>query len=196
MRYRLRELSPAADVSTTRRPFGAGVAQLAERQPSKLDVAGSNPVSRSNPSLFRLFRRVPRTPKPQTFALPGVPVRGFSLTVATSALVLGCGLLPGPTHDSSPSGAMAHVGQDLGDVHFTGPNDTCVPLHWVTGVIVPGRSGEATIREDDGDVRQLTWGSHNPAAVDWNRRYTIGGIWFNTSDNLWACGGADSVIPQ
>ena len=29
---------------------GAGVAQLVERQPSKLDVAGSNPVSRSNSS--------------------------------------------------------------------------------------------------------------------------------------------------
>ena len=27
----------------------AGVAQLAERQPSKLNVAGSNPVSRSTP---------------------------------------------------------------------------------------------------------------------------------------------------
>ncbi len=29
---------------------GAGVAQLVERQPSKLDVAGSNPVSRSKSS--------------------------------------------------------------------------------------------------------------------------------------------------
>ena len=28
---------------------GAGVAQLAERDPSKVDVAGSNPVSRSTP---------------------------------------------------------------------------------------------------------------------------------------------------
>ena len=52
VRYRLRELSSAPDVPTTVGPIGAGVAQLAERQPSKLDVAGSNPVSRSTlPSL-------------------------------------------------------------------------------------------------------------------------------------------------
>jgi hypothetical protein len=30
-------------------PVRAGIAQLVERQPSKLRVAGSNPVSRSNP---------------------------------------------------------------------------------------------------------------------------------------------------
>ena len=36
----------------------AGVAQLVERQPSKLRVAGSSPVSRSKPSLVRLEAHV------------------------------------------------------------------------------------------------------------------------------------------
>ena len=40
-------------LSSTR--LGAGVAQLAERQPSKLHVAGSIPVSRSNPPPGRYF---------------------------------------------------------------------------------------------------------------------------------------------
>ena len=36
--------------------MNAGVAQLVERQPSKLNVAGSNPVSRSNlTSVIRLW---------------------------------------------------------------------------------------------------------------------------------------------
>jgi len=120
----------------------------------------------------------------------------LAATLALALMVIGCGLIPQPTHDSSPSGAMAHIGGDLGDVHFTGPNGTCVPSEWVTGIIVPGASGEATIRSDDGVVRWLTWGSHNPAVVDWNRRYTIGGGEFTGPDTLWACGGADSVIPQ
>jgi hypothetical protein len=94
---------------------------------------------------------------------------------------------------------MAHMGSDLAmplAYGFTGPNGTCVPSEWVTGVIVPGRSGETTIRADNGYVRRLTWGSGNPAVIDWNRRYTIGGRQFNGPDTLWACGGADSVIPQ
>jgi hypothetical protein len=46
VRYRLRQLSPRPD-SGQAREFDAGVAQLAERDPSKVDVAGSIPVSRS-----------------------------------------------------------------------------------------------------------------------------------------------------
>ena len=40
----------------------AGIAQLVERQPSKLNVAGSNPVSRSTLPVFR--------PRPVTARLP------------------------------------------------------------------------------------------------------------------------------
>ena len=35
--------------------FNAGVAQLVERQPSKLNVAGSNPVSRSKKTWVNYF---------------------------------------------------------------------------------------------------------------------------------------------
>jgi len=91
---------------------------------------------------------------------------------------------------------MAHLsGGDLGD-EFTGPNGTCYPSEWVTGVIVPDESGRTAIRNDRGRVRWIMWGAHNPAVIDWNRRYTIGGNVFNSPDSFWACGGADSVIPQ
>ena len=100
----------------------------------------------------------------------------------------GCGLFPAP-HDSSTAGAMAHMAGDLGW-------ENCPVDVWVTGEIVPDSAGHAAIRDDQGVVRSLTWGSRNTAVVDWGRRYRIGGRWFNTKDNLWACGGADAVIPQ
>ena len=109
-------------------------------------------------------------------------------TLGLAIGVAGCGLVPAP-HDSSPSGAMAHMAGDLGW-------ENCAPEVWVTGVIVRGKSGQATIRDDQGVVRQLVWGTHNTGVVDWDRRYRIGGRWFNSSDTLWACGGADAVIPQ
>ena len=44
----------------TRRDRHAGIAQLVERQPSKLNVAGSNPVSRSNGGQALLAQSVER----------------------------------------------------------------------------------------------------------------------------------------
>ena len=84
---------------------------------------------------------------------------------------------------------MAHMTGDLGW-------ENCPVELWVTGVIVPDSSGIAVIRDDQGVVRRLVWGSSNTGVVDWNRRYRIGGRWFNSPDTLWACGGADAVIPQ
>ncbi len=110
--------------------------------------------------------------------------------LVTLGLVIGlagCGLAPSP-HDSSPAGAMAHMAGDLGW-------ENCPVELWVTGVIVPGQSGEATIRDDQGVVRGLVWGTHNTGVVDWGNRYRIGGRWFDTDSTLWACGGADAVIP-
>ncbi len=49
MRYRVRELSSAPNLPPKVGRSGAGVAQLVERLPSKQHVAGSSPVSRSNP---------------------------------------------------------------------------------------------------------------------------------------------------
>jgi hypothetical protein len=84
---------------------------------------------------------------------------------------------------------MAHMAGDLGW-------DNCPVELWVTGVIVPDAYGNAAIRDDDGVVRGIVWGSRNTGFVDWGNRYRIGGRWFNTSDTLWACGGAEAVIPQ
>ena len=50
VRYRVRELPSGANVRASRWFQRAGVAQLAERRPSKPHVAGSIPVSRSNSS--------------------------------------------------------------------------------------------------------------------------------------------------
>ncbi|MEA2606925.1 MAG: hypothetical protein QOI00_1682 [Chloroflexota bacterium] len=100
----------------------------------------------------------------------------------------GCGLAPAP-HDSSPSGAMAHMGYDLNW-------EPCSAGVSVTGVIVPGGAGDAEIKDDQGVVRSLVWGTHNTAVADWGRRYKIGGRWFNTEASLWACAGADAVSPQ
>jgi hypothetical protein len=102
--------------------------------------------------------------------------------------VSACGLAP-PSHDSSPAGAMAHMPADLGW-------ENCPISVWVTGVIVRGSGGQAVIRDDQGVVRSIVWGSSNTGVVDWDRRYRIGGSWFNTDDTLWACGGVDAVIPQ
>lgn len=125
-----------------------------------------------------------------TFAASGVAaMRRVAVTLALSLVVGGCGSLPQPSHDSSASGAMAHMAGDLGW-------ENCPVELWITGVITPGDSGSAAIRDDEGVVYGLVWGSQNTAVVDWDRRYRIGGRWFNTPSTFWACGGADAVIPQ
>jgi hypothetical protein len=71
------------------------------------------------------------------------------------------------------------------------------PGVWVTGVITPDADGFAAITDDDGVVHGLVWGSANTGVVEWGRRYRIGGRWFGEEGrDLWACGGADAVIPQ
>ena len=118
-------------------------------------------------------------------------VRRIVIAAVLATSLAACGFGP-PAHDTSPSGAMAHMAGDL----LGGSNGECVPEVWVTGVIVPTEFGGAGIRDDQGVVRGLVWGSANEAVVDWGRRYTIGGMWFNTDAMLWACAGADAVIPQ
>jgi hypothetical protein len=115
-------------------------------------------------------------------------VRQIVTALVLAVWLSGCGLAPAP-HDSSPAGAMAHMGGDLGW-------EPCAAEVWVTGVIVPGEAGNAEIKDDQGVVRSLVWGTHNTAVVDWGRRYRIGGRWFNTESSLWACAGAEAVIPQ
>lgn len=115
-------------------------------------------------------------------------MRRAIITLALALGVAGCGLFP-PSYDTSPSGAMANMGRDLG----WGQCDVEI---WVTGVIVRGASGGVVIRDDSGYEQAITWGSQNTGGVDWDRRYKIGGRRFAGLDSLWACGGADAVIPQ
>lgn len=113
-------------------------------------------------------------------------MRRVAVTLALSLVVGGCGPLP-----ELPQGsAMEHM---LGDA---GGWPNCQPVVWVTGVITPDEYGNAAIRADLGGVHPLVWGSANTAVVEWGRRYRIGGQWFNGPPTLWACGGADAVIPQ
>jgi hypothetical protein len=59
-----------------RRVFSAGVAQLVERQPSKLNVASSNLVSRSQFSFLVFGRPNPKTPRaPASCGARGLPGR-------------------------------------------------------------------------------------------------------------------------
>jgi len=111
------------------------------------------------------------------------------VALALALIVAGCGTVPSPLQSYPPGGAMAHMASDLAQ-------DPCNAEVWVTGVITPNADGSAAIRDDQGVVRNLVWGTHNTAAVEWGRRYRIGGRWFNTPDTLWACGGANAVIPQ
>lgn len=115
-------------------------------------------------------------------------MRRAAVTLALSLVVGGCGSAAWPSHDSSASGAMAHMAYDLGW-------ERCPIERWITGVIVLD-SGRTAIMDDQGVIYALVWGSENTADVDWDRRYRIGGRWFSEPSTFWACGGADAVIPQ
>jgi hypothetical protein len=111
------------------------------------------------------------------------------VTLGLAVWLAGCGLVP-TSHDSSSSGAMAHMSGDLA-------GDPCSADVWVTGVIAPGEQGDTELRDDQGVLHPLVWGTHNTAVVDWGHRYRIGGTWFNApGETFWACAGADAVIPQ
>ena len=117
-------------------------------------------------------------------------MRRVAVTLALWLVVAGCGSSPWPSHDSSASGAMAHMAGDLSW-------ENCPVEVWITGVITPNDSGHAAIRDDGGVLRGLVWGTHNTAVVEWGQGYRIGGRWFSGDPStLWACGGADAVIPQ
>ena len=104
--------------------------------------------------------------------------------LALAPLLAGCGSLSGS------SGAMQHMARDLGWEH-------CPATVWLTGVVVPGEQGEASLEDDQGVVHMLIWGTHNTGVVDWNRRYKLGGRWFNANGGaFWACAGAEAVVPQ
>lgn len=84
----------------------------------------------------------------------------------------------------------AHIPRDIYQVK---PSDQCPARVWITGTITPG----ARIRDDSGVVYGLMWGAMNTAHVEYGKRYKIGGDWFSgPKPTLWACAGAEAVIPQ
>jgi hypothetical protein len=86
---------------------------------------------------------------------------------------------------------MKHMAGDM-SVQADRP---CTPEVWITGVVTPNAQGFAAIRDDEGKLSNLVWRITNTATVEWGRRYRIGGRWFSP-EAFWACGEADSVIPQ
>jgi hypothetical protein len=119
-----------------------------------------------------------------------------ALTLVLLMIAAGCGTgSSGSATERIPSGsAMGHMMRDAGG--WTTCPGSMPPDAWVTGVITPTSDGFAAIRDDLGALHPLMWGSGNTATVEWGGRYRIGGIWFNSSDTLWACAGAEAVIPQ
>jgi hypothetical protein len=109
----------------------------------------------------------------------------LALWLTLAAVILGRG-----AYDKYVYGAMAHMSGDLGW-------PPCPVSLSLTGVIVPGAAGDAELRDDQGVMHPLVWGTHNTAVVDWNRRYSIGGKWFDAvGGTFWACAGAHAVIPE
>ena len=129
-------------------------------------------------------------------------MRQVAITLALSLVVAGCGNGSEPSPSASameqqpPSGsAMDRMMRAAGG--WDGCPGGLPPDVWVTGVITPNEDGFAAIRDDEGDLHTLVWGSSNTGVVEWGRRYRIGGNWFRGEGNdLWACGGATAVIPQ
>lgn len=123
---------------------------------------------------------------------------------AILVLALGLAGSVAPPHDSSASGAMARLCDPTGCSAGDQNAEPCTASVWITGVIVPGqRWGDVEIRDDQGVLHWLIWGSHNTAVVDWNRRYRLGGQWIingfgaeGGGATFWACAGADAVIPR
>lgn len=67
----------------------------------------------------------------------------------------------------------------------------------IVGVIVVDPSGHLAIRDDEGVTTRLLWSVHGGAVPKVGGRYRIGGQiaeWMGGS--LWACAGAENVIPQ
>lgn len=66
----------------------------------------------------------------------------------------------------------------------------------IVGLIVVD-SGRLAIQDDEGITTQLLWSVHGGAVPKVGHRYEIGGQiaeWYGGA--LWACAGADHVIPQ
>jgi hypothetical protein len=73
----------------------------------------------------------------------------------------------------------------------------CAASVYIVGLIVVDTSGQLAIQDDEGVTTPLLWSVHGGAVPKVGHRYKIGGqIAEWAGDRLWACAGADHVIPQ
>jgi hypothetical protein len=82
-----------------------------------------------------------------------------------------------------------------GDVIHT----RCAASVYIVGLIVVDASGQLAIQDDEGVTTPLLWSVHGGAVPKLGHRYKIGGQnadWLGGRRRLWACAGADNVIPQ
>ena len=70
---------------------------------------------------------------------------------------------------------------------------------FIVGVIVVDTSGHLAIQDDEGVTTPLLWSVHGGSVPKVGNRYKIGGKnadWLGGTRHLWACAGAENVIPQ
>ena len=76
-------------------------------------------------------------------------------------------------------------------------NTRCGASTYIVGLIVVDPSGNLAIQDDEGVTTPLLWSVHGGAVPKLGHRYKIGGqIAEWAGGRLWACAGADNVIPQ
>jgi len=85
---------------------------------------------------------------------------------------------------------MANMPRDIWN-----PPCPAIPEKWITGVIVAGTDGTAAVQDDQGTVHPLIWGSQNKAAVEWGRRYKLGGTMFEAAGGRWWVQCENEVVP-
>ena len=106
------------------------------------------------------------------------------MTVALALAVLGCqGFLASP----EPTYMLA------ADIIHT----QCGVSTTIVGLIVVDESGRLAIRDDRGVTTPLLCSVHGGEVPMLGRRYSIGGQMAEwAGDALWACAGAEHVVPQ
>jgi hypothetical protein len=75
----------------------------------------------------------------------------------------------------------------------------CGASVYIVGLIVVDTSGQLAIQDDEGVTTPLLWSVHGGDVPKVGHRYKIGGQyadWLGRTPRLWACAGADNVIPQ
>jgi len=68
---------------------------------------------------------------------------------------------------------------------------------FIVGLIVVDRSGSLAIQDDRGVITPVLWSVHGGPVPKVGQRYKIGGQMADwAGGRLWACAGAENVIPQ